>query len=325
MLRKPLYYSGLLLVLLSLSMACDTLEEDAATTAPNFDYAGGSVVYALPGSPTVISLQDRIPNTTASFSIQITSQPQRGQVQVDPQGLFVYRQQQGFTEGSDYIGYTITQNGAPLAAEYITIVVSANTGTFPCNAGAMADSISLFANSTDNLLPVLQNDRICSGSSTENNIIKSPNGQIHWNGSSFVYTPFPGFEGIDSFIYQLCQTTNPADAQATPGTCSYGYVTLHVLNEMSCRPEAADDAFDLHYYGNDTTYQLAVLTNDNWCQQETSLLQLQETLPHAGVHNDHITYTLTESTFTPTDTLNYSLCQNDECESARAVLSFERK
>lgn len=319
--RIPLYLKVLLLVLITIGQACDTLEEDAAPANEAGDYAGGSILYATPGTITVINLLDRVPPATSAYSIKITSQPMRGEATIDEQGLLLYKQNHPYTEGNDFLGYAISQNGKTIIAETLTIVVSTDTASFPCLSGALSDSISVLANTDNNLLPVLQNDNICTGFKNTVKVISAPKGNIYWNGSEFVYKPITGFLGEDHFIYQLCQS----DGQSAAPICSYGFVSLYIVNEFPCRVTAVEDLLTLEYHGSDTLYQLNVLANDNQCGVAGLRPILEEQRKNIAEANGFITYFITDTTFLQMDSLRYKLCQDGSCTSARVLLSIEKK
>lgn len=315
------YLKALLLALILVGPACDSLEEDTAPASFEGDYGGGTVFYTTPGNKTVINLLDRVPAATTAYNLKITSEPQRGEATIDALGLLLYKQNQPYTEGNDYLSYSISQNGKIVLSETLTIVVSADTATFPCSSGALSDSISLLVNTSHNLLPVLQNDNICSGFNHTLNLIKAPTGDLYWNGSEFVYSATTGFLGEDSFIYQLCQTNSPS---ATP-LCSYGYVSLYIVKEFPCRITAIHDQYDVEFDGSDTLYQLNVLDNDIRCNAADLKPVLEVQRDNIGESNGAITYFVTESTFLESDSLHYKLCQDGSCTSARVLINLKKK
>lgn len=321
MFRTYLHLTTLLLALLSITSACDSLDEDTAPTSPALEFdSSGPVVYSTTQGPTVINLLDYAPASPTAYSIQLTTEPAQGKVKLDPNGLVIYEKHKSFTSGTDLIGYTISQNGSARLSNYVTIRVSADSASVPCSAGAQSDSLTFLVNSQNNLIPVLQNDRVCNKDNISISLFKAPAGQIRLDSTSFVYTPKTGFTGEDSFIYQLCETTN---AGAKP-ICSYAYVRLYIRKELPCSLQANNDGYTLKFLGQDTTYQLNVLANDSWCRAANLQPQLLEQRTNTKVSNEYIYYLLTEDTFVTTDSLRYSLCQDGICKQANVRLSFEK-
>lgn len=321
MFRIYIYLTTLLLALLSITSACDSLDEDTAPASPLLEFdSSGPVVYNTTQGPTVINLLDYTPASTTPYSIQLTTDPAQGKVKLDPQGLLIYEKYKSFTSGTDHIGYTISQNGSAVLSNYVTIRVSADSASVPCSAGAQSDSLTFLVNSQNNLIPVVQNDRVCNKANISVSLFKAPSGQIRLDGTSFLYAPKAGFTGEDSFIYQLCETQN---TEAKP-ICSYAYVSLYIRKELSCSLQANNDGYTLKFLGQDTTYQLNVLANDSWCRAANLQPQLLEQKTNTQVSNEFIYYFLTEDTFVTTDSLRYSLCQDGICKQANVLLSFEK-
>lgn len=316
-----LYLKSLLLAMICIGTACDSLEEDTAPESLDADFTGGSYFYTTPGATTVINLLDRVPTATTAYTLKITSEPLRGEASIDEQGLLLYKQYQPYAEGNDFFSYSISQHGKIVLSETLTIVISRDTSNFPCASGALGDSISLLVNTTNNFLPVLRNDKACSGFKNTINLVREPQGDIYWNGSEFVYSAAPGFLGEDSFIYQFCQSNN----QSAEPICSYGYVSLYIINEYPCRLTAINDHYDLQFNGSDTLYQLNVLANDTSCSIADLKPLLEVQRENIGERNGLITYFVTESTLLATDSLHYKLCEGGSCTSARVLLSIKKK
>lgn len=306
------YLFPFLMSLLVLGSSCDQLDEDMAPQAGYSDQNGGLTVFASPGGPTIINLLDRI-SSPAPFSIQITSPPQLGQVQVDANGFLLYRNNKPFTEGNDYIGYSIIQEGHQTTSGTLQIIRFADATKYPCYAGAMYDSLAILTNATAAEIPVLGNDLICSGTTQTVTLSKAPAGKISWNGSNFLYTPLAGYTGKDYFIYQLCEQTGYTTDGGLSASCTYAYVHLEVMQKLpDCPFSAYPDTFVL---AKDTTastqpayISLNVLANDRLCGGILAAITISA--PQQGqayIENNTIYYQRPKG-FTGKDYFTYKIC-----------------
>lgn len=309
-----------LLMLMTQGTACDKLEEDVAPLEKDLLPQGTPAVYASPSGTTVINLAERIKNTS-SYSIEITTQPQKGSLRADPKGFLLYQPAQSFTQGTDYIGYTILEGSKTIASDVLTIVVNPITSTYPCQAGAMSDSLAIQAEANTSL-PVLANDQICEGAAIMLSVVSPPaHGKISQEGNSISFVPNAGFSGSDEFIYQLCQT-----AEGSKSSCSYAYVHVFAYDfDPGCELKAVDDNYQLTFHGVDTIYQLPVRANDQLCALTGTLPQLAAPHDNAWAANGYLYYQLKAVNFNSSDSLGYSLCAEAEsCSLAKVYLNITK-
>jgi hypothetical protein len=166
-----------------------------------------------------------------------------------------------FTPGDNFTGtlvytYTVCDNGTPQACDTATLTievlplpepgentVTANHDTATTEEGQPV-AINVVANDFD----------MESNTFTVTTNTNPTNGTVVNNGDgTFTYTPNPGFEGIDTFTYTICD-------DQTPAACDTATVTVTVLPDNGENDTYAnDDAFN----GNQgTPITGSVLTND---------------------------------------------------------------
>jgi len=199
----------------------------------------GPVVSALPAnwgnsgiSMVTQVLRRNAPNENYIQSTQVGSQPITGI-------LFTF-EQLGLTPGQTIYGYTLASGGAPLnSADWL------NTANFATNTNAANGGLDLVAGGSyfsSNEVINAQNDAFTTPFETTLNedvkgndafmpgsqfarLTNPANGTVNFNSDgTFSYTPNAGFEGVDSFNYEVC-LPSPLDY-----ICDEATVTITVLN-----------------------------------------------------------------------------------------------
>jgi uncharacterized repeat protein (TIGR01451 family) len=142
-----------------------------------------------------------------------------------------------FEPNSNFIGdasftYSATDDqGATSSPALVTIPVEAAPNTRP----SISDDSASTNPDTPVTIPVLGNDSDSEGSLDKGSITIStqpPNGTVTINDDgSITYTPNPGFEGTDSFTYEVCDT-------GLPPQCETAEVTIDVTTDN--KPPVAD-------------------------------------------------------------------------------------
>ena len=194
-------------------------------------------------------------------SISISSLPSNGSLSVNPtNGEITYTPNPNFT-GIDTYVYTICDDGNPLpaACDQATVTITVN----PVN------DVPVVADDTDNTVenvPVTTqvvtndndpNDPLGNIDPTSVTIVSNPsNGSIVVNPTTgeITYTPNTGFNGTDTYVYQVCDDGNPLPAQ-----CDQATVTVTVAPTNNA-PVAVDDTETTNEEIPVTTN---VLTNDS--------------------------------------------------------------
>jgi VCBS repeat-containing protein len=128
---------------------------------------------------------------------------------------------------------------------------------------------------------------------------------------NFTYTPAANFNGLDSFIYQLCDVDNDCDTALV-------VITVTPVDDF---PVAVSD--------RDTTNEDTPLTGDV-CGNDTASGDggNRTTVATAPAHGTvtldsqcHYTY-IPDSNFNGTDTFSYRLCDVDgDCDTATVVIT----
>ncbi|UPT66743.1 MAG: Ig-like domain-containing protein [Sphingobacteriales bacterium JAD_PAG50586_3] len=186
-------------------------------------------------------------------TVTIVDQPNNGTVTINPvTGVITYDPNPNFN-GVDTLIYQICDTGLPVLCDTALVIINVN----PVNDAPVANldttstledtPVTVFVpgNDTDN------DGNLDNGSVT---IVDLPNnGTVVVNpDGSIVYTPNPNFNGVDSLIYNICDT-------GLPVLCDTAYVIINV-NPVNDPPVANQDNtttpedtnVDINVPGNDT-------------------------------------------------------------------------
>lgn len=197
--------------------------------------AGGNVLtndFDPDGNPIQV-------NTTPVIS------PTNGSLTLNADGSYEYTPASGFT-GTDHFNYQVCDNGTPPLCDtgMVTIEVRQNT---LANDQPIAndDAFLTFVDAAINS-DLLANDGDPDGDDLVINTtpVSGPsNGTLVINNDgTFTYTPASGFEGEDSFVYEVCD-------DGTPSLCDQATVWIRVIKDpngnQNDAPIAVDDALVL--------------------------------------------------------------------------------
>ncbi len=134
-------------------------------------------------------------------TINVLEQPMNGTIE-EVILTIIYQPDPGFV-GTDQIVYEVCCPG--FGCDIATVSIIITTLLPPI---AEDDIISIGAD-TDVSIEVLGNDSDPNGESLSSEILMPPlNGDATLEGNSIIYSPDPGFMGIDSLLYQACNETN---------------------------------------------------------------------------------------------------------------------
>jgi VCBS repeat-containing protein len=128
---------------------------------------------------------------------------------------------------------------------------------------------------------------------------------------NFTYTPAANFNGLDSFIYQLCDVDND---------CDTALVVINVT-PVDDLPVAVNDTDTTN---EDTPVSGSVRGNDTLSGDGGNLISVVDPPNHGVLTLDtagNYTYT-PDANFNGTDTLTYALCDVDgDCDTATLVIT----
>ncbi|MFN7015522.1 MAG: Ig-like domain-containing protein, partial [Bacteroidia bacterium] len=232
----------------------------------------------------------------------------------------------GFT-GTDSFTYTVCDNGTPIACSTATVTINVEeTIISSSNNDLVANNDAVITeNGTTITIAVLSNDFdpdnntfvITPGSVTDpanGTVVVNPDGTI-------TYTPDPGYEGEDTFTYQICDNGSPV-------SCETATVIVTVLpNSSSNTTYAIDDSSFINCSSNST---MNLLDNDYDLESD---LQTINTTPivqplHGTVTiNADGTFNYTaNSCYAGPDSFVYQVCDNGSpqaCDVATVYLLIQ--
>ncbi|WP_224997366.1 Ig-like domain-containing protein [Cesiribacter sp. SM1] len=321
-----------LAAILALSTSCDSLAEDVAPANLNERTdVGNFEVYTFPGGATVINIQEWIVAATPANSngrpstFQISQQPQYGNISLDPRGYVIYESFNTITQATDYIGFRIVHEDQSIANYLARIHISSDRAAFPCDAGAISDSIAIKTDSEHNLLDVLSNDRICTDAAVLASVSAIPSrGNLSVINNTFTYTPNAGYNGSDYFIYQICQTIEGKGTR-----CTLAYVQLEVSPDGgACAPLAKNDEYNIaayiQEYGEAEYVALDVLENDELCADELSSFTITGAAQKGNTYIEgNKIYYQPGKGYTGADSLRYEICNTaGNCSGSSVSLNL---
>ncbi|MCG9911084.1 MAG: Ig-like domain-containing protein, partial [Flavobacteriales bacterium] len=190
-------------------------------------------------------------------SVAIASAPTNGSVSVNPvTGAITYTPNPNFN-GTDSFIYQVCDNGTPLPALCDTAVVTITVNAVNDLPNANAD-FATTAEDTPVNITLTANDNDVDGNIDPTTVTVT---SVPSNGSVSVdpvtgvvtYTPNPNFNGIDTFIYQVCDDGTPL-----PSLCDTALVTITV-NAVNDPPLVNGDNATTP---EDTPVVIDVLAND---------------------------------------------------------------
>jgi len=150
---------------------------------------------------------DTDPNGGQLLTLTVTCLPTNGVIVNDTvTGMITYTPDSGFL-GLDTFCYNICDNGVPIFCDSGIVVIQVISDNLPpMAADDTVSSVAGIAATRD----VLVNDLDPDGNTLTTTILQSPsNGSALLNGSIITYSPVPGFNGIDSLLYEICDNGVP--------------------------------------------------------------------------------------------------------------------
>ena len=139
--------------------------------------------------------------------------PLHGAVVISANGDFTYTPAAGYT-GPDYFVYRVCDDQSPALCDEATVYITILPPLPPPNQAPVAadDSVKTPAGTAVSG-NVLTNDSDPDGDPlvvTTTPVVPPAHGELVLNpDGTFTYTPAPGYAGVDSFVYQVCDTEVP--------------------------------------------------------------------------------------------------------------------
>ncbi|MBK9462530.1 MAG: carboxypeptidase regulatory-like domain-containing protein [Sphingobacteriales bacterium] len=196
---------------------------------------------------------------------------------------------------------------------YAYITVSNNCNGTPNQAPVAVDDSGTSTNGNPVTINVLGNDYDPDGDPLTLTVTQQPaNGTLTVNGGNITYTPNPGFNGTDTYTYQICD-------DATPPLCDQATVTITVTGN-STPPVAVDDSGTSD---GGLPVTINVISND-YDLDGDAISVTSYTQPANGtitVNGSQFTYT-PNAGFNGTDSFMYQICDNDgNCDMATVTIT----
>ena len=230
--------------------------------------------------------------------------PTNGSAVKNPDNTFTYSPNPNFIGVDTFTYETCNADSSLCSTATVTVTI--------LPPPAATDDVSTTPGNTPVNIPVLSND---TGDITPSTIIKltdPPNGAIIKNpDNTFTYTPNPGFSGVDTFTYQVCNSDSTVCTSAT--------VTVTVLP----LPQANNDVVDTSI---DTPVTIPVLANDVGSYKPDTTKKLTDPTNGSVVKNPDNTFTYTPNPgFSGTDTFTYEICDINgvNCSPATVLIYIE--
>ncbi|WP_354529251.1 Ig-like domain-containing protein [Nakamurella sp. UYEF19] len=302
---------------------CDTSATPVCATAtvtitvPSTVTAVNDTAAAAQNAPvvTVVLSNDTVtaggaPLNPASVAVQ--TGPTHGTATVDPTtGSITYQPQTGYS-GPDSYSYKVCDGSAtyPVAPLAPTPTPVCSTATVAVTVGANTVTAG---NDTDTTVPgtpvttnVKANDSSSTGQPLANPTVTTAPGHgstaVDPTTGNITYSPANGFSGVDTYVYKVCDTSNP-----TP-VCASATVTITVPNVVKANADTATTP-------QNTPVTTAVLGNDTVSTNGAALNPASVTITIGPAHGTTTVSTTTGAvTYTPSagytgpDSYTYRVC-----------------
>ncbi|TDB61342.1 Ig-like domain-containing protein, partial [Arundinibacter roseus] len=303
---------------------CDTATVFITVTpAPNSTpQAVGDIALAVQDEPVSgnVLTNDSDPDGDP-LTASLISGPDNGTVVLNPDGSYTYTPDPGFV-GEDVFCYAASDG---IASDTACVAVTVQPNPTPANDAPLAlNDNTQTTEGTPLSVNVLANDVDPDGDALQNpTVVQAPaNGTASVNpDGTILYTPDPGFVGVDTLTYRVCDT-------GTPSLCDSAQVIVQVLPApvdpaANQAPVAVDDA-------NTTTVNTpvtgTVAANDSDPDGD-ALTFAGLTNPANGTLtvNADGTYTYTPAAdFIGSDVFTYTVCDNGTpslCDTATVFIT----
>lgn len=302
---------------------CDNVNQcDSATVTitvtnqpptANNDTAGTQI-----GDPVVIDVVGNDSDPEGELDVattNVTQNPANGTATCDDAGQCTYVPNANFV-GSDQFTYEVCDNLGQCDTAIVTVTVT-NAPPVATDDAATTDEGSSVS------IPVLTNDSDPDGNLVPGTLtvtLQPADGAVSCSLGSCTYTPDPGFDGIDTFEYRVCDSRN---------LCDTAVVTVTVNNVVgggggggNLPPVANDDAANTNV---GTTVAINVIANDS--DPENQLVPTSVTVvdgPDQGsvICSNGTCYYTPVAGYTGPDTFEYQVCDaQNQCATAVVTIT----
>ncbi len=253
--------------------------------------------------------------------------PLHGAVVISANGDFTYTPAAGYT-GPDYFVYRVCDDQSPALCDEATVYITILPPLPPPNQAPVAadDSVKTPAGTA---VPgnVLTNDADPDGDPlvvTTTPVVPPAHGELvlHPDGT-FTYTPAPGYAGVDSFVYQVCDTE-------VPPLCDEATVYITVDEPLPPPNQAPIAQNDSVKTPAGTAVSGNVLTNDSDPDGDPLAVTPTPVVPPAHgelVLNPDGTFTYTPAPgYAGVDSFVYQVCDTEVpplCDEATVYITIE--
>lgn len=237
------------------------------------------------------------------------SPPANGTLSLMSDGTFEYIPSQDFS-GLDSFQYEVCDDATPVSCAFATVLITVT----PLND--IPDAVDDFETVVEDgtLSATVNTNDIVGDGEPPVFVSGTSNGTLVWNGDgTYNYTPNPDFNGVDTFVYEICDDINPLDCDQATVT-----ITVTSVNDI---PIAANDSEAID---EDTVLNASVIANDSFPDGETLSLVSG---PSNGslVFNPDGTYTYTPNAdFNGVDSFVYEICDDvvpTDCSQATVTIT----
>jgi len=254
---------------------------------------------------------DTDPDNNLDNTVTIVSEPTNGTLTNNDDGSYTYTADDGYS-GEDSFIYEVCDTEGLCSQATVTIVVNSTANPPVANNDNLETSEDTAAT-----INVVINDTDVDGNldaTSATLISQTTNGIVVNNDDgTFTYTPNEDYFGIDSFSYQICDTT---------GLCSIAVVDINVT-AVNDAPIAEDDSVSTD---EDKEVIIHVANNDSDIDNnlDTSSATVTTEPSNGSVtKNDDGTFTYTpDDNFNGMDSFYYSICDTDGlCDIAEVIIT----
>ncbi|MEO2004477.1 MAG: Ig-like domain-containing protein, partial [Candidatus Poribacteria bacterium] len=182
----------------------------AVNDPPVVSIAAGSVQETTPGVSVDLTFEITDPDTTSHTLELGATAPAGGTAEVTGDRVITYTPTAAF-QGVDIFSVIAFEvdGDAPISSEEFQVAVTVSQPNFPPTAGP-AGPFSTFVDTATTLVLVAADPE--GGDLTYTIVAPPANGALGGDGATRSYTPNAGFEGQDSFIYQVTDGVSVSDA-----------------------------------------------------------------------------------------------------------------
>ncbi len=298
---------------------CDTATIFITVTPVNDAPIANNDTICIPEDTTVIAILVKMNDMDVDgdpFGIKIINNATKAQVDSVRNDTIIYLPSADST-GMDSIYYEICDASLCDSAWVLITIKPVNDPPVGVN-----DSLSVTQDTVNALIDVLSNDiDIDVGDSLKVDTVYSPtiaNGiATVANGDSIAYTPMPGFNGIDSLYYVVCDTSLACDSA----------IVIIAVGFVNRPPIAQVDSFTIK---EDSTATFNVLLNDTDINGSGDTLKLNAvTSPAASgatvsiVGDSSVNY-IPVANFNGIDSFTYTVCDTLlACTTAKVYVTLD--